>query len=58
KELGIAVRPVTPEEWQAAMVAAVGARSREQVAREVAAALDLTVTGAQEPLFTAAPPQA
>ena len=37
--LGLPLRPVTPERWQAALGAAVGARSREQVARAVERAL-------------------
>lgn len=54
KELGLAARELTQDEWSAALVAAVGARSREQVAREIAAALG--VTGPQEPLFAAGGP--
>lgn len=58
KDLGIAAREVAADEWRAALVAAVGARSREQVAREIAAALDVPVAGAQEPLFVAGTPTA
>lgn len=54
KDLGIAARAVTPDEWSAALVAAVGARSREQVAQKIAATLDVPVAGTQEPLFAAA----
>ncbi|HEX3873149.1 MAG TPA: hypothetical protein VHW26_03310 [Solirubrobacteraceae bacterium] len=38
--LGLPLRPVTPERWQEAFGSAVSARSREQVARAVEAALD------------------
>jgi hypothetical protein len=34
------VEPVSPERWQAALRSAVTARSREQIARNMAAALD------------------
>jgi hypothetical protein len=34
-DLGLAPRTVTAERWEAAMGSAVGARSREQVARAV-----------------------
>jgi hypothetical protein len=58
KDLGLAARAVTEDEWAVALVAAVDARSREQVARKIADALDVAVTGAQEPLFAAGPPVA
>lgn len=56
KDLGIAARPVTDEEWNVALVAAVGARSREAVARAIAQQLDVPVAGTQEPLFAAGGP--
>jgi hypothetical protein len=37
--LGLRRRPVTPDRWQAALGAAVGARSRDQVARAIDRAL-------------------
>jgi hypothetical protein len=56
KDLGIARRAVADEEWAGALVAAVDARSREQLARKIGDALDVAVAGAQEPLFVAGPP--
>ncbi len=38
-DLELAPRPVAPEAWETALVSAVGARSREQVARRLDAAL-------------------
>lgn len=56
KDLGVAAQAVEPEAWTAACVAAVGARSREQLARIVAQELGLPAVGAQEPLFAAGGP--
>jgi hypothetical protein len=56
KDLGLAARPVGAEEWSTALVEGVGARSREQVARKVADALDVPLAGTQEPLFAAGGP--
>lgn len=58
KDLGLAARPVAAEEWTAALVACVGARSREQAARKAADALGVALAGAQEPLFAAPGPVA
>ncbi|XAY05362.1 hypothetical protein DSM112329_02212 [Paraconexibacter sp. AEG42_29] len=56
KDLAIAARPVGDGEWSAALVAAVGSRSREAVARAIAQELDVAVAGTQEPLFAAGDP--
>jgi hypothetical protein len=40
KDLGLPVTDPSPEVWRDALIAAVGARSREQVAREISAVLD------------------
>jgi len=39
-DLGVKHAPASPERWRVAMTSAVDARSREQVARAVAASLD------------------
>lgn len=50
KDLGLALAPgaaaPSKDTWRRALVAAVGARSREQVAREIASALQLTAAAA------------
>jgi hypothetical protein len=58
KELGLARRAVSEDEWAAALIAGVEARSRERLAREIAGALDVAIVGTQEPLFAAGGPSA
>lgn len=58
KELGLGRRTLSEDEWAGALVAGVDARSREQLARKMADALDVAVAGTQEPLFAAGGPPA